>query len=319
MEVLETVEEADRSRGRWGVVLRWAIAIALLAWVARQLGSHLALLPASAWRPDGGWLAASFLGLFGAIALGCECWRRWVVATGANLSYRAAFRVLYKANMAKYLPGVAWHFVGRVVLAGREGVPATSASLAVLMDTVGHLAGACVFIVLAATFTGAAPPLGAAAGLLVLGVALHPRSLDTALGLVGKLAGRTLPRVAYGYGLVLAMVGLYVLDWCLVGAGFTALARALTPFDLKEAPAVAVALATAWCAGALAWFAPAGLGVREAALTTLLAQSLPASSAAIIALASRVWFISAEIVAFLLALTLGEPAAPDHITPAHKT
>lgn len=296
------VGEMGRGRPRWMAVARWAVALALVAWVADRLGAGLAGLPARAWQFDPVWLLASLPGLFGALFLGAECWRRWLVLSGAQLPFKDAFCILYQANVAKYLPGSVWHFAGRVVLAGRAGVPAAAASLSMLMDVVGHLAGALVFALVAAAVGGIAPPAGALSGVVVLMLGLHPRVLGVGFGMAGRVTGRSLPALTYRYGAVLWMLVLNVLDWCLVGAGFAAFARALVPIGPRDAVVMAGVLAVAWSCGALAVFAPAGLGVREAALVTLLARSVPTDVAAAIALGSRVWFVAGEMVVFWFAL-----------------
>ncbi|HET8654996.1 MAG TPA: hypothetical protein VFL93_05745, partial [Longimicrobiaceae bacterium] len=50
--------------------------------------------------------------------------------------------------------------------------------------------------------------------------------------------------------------------------------------------------------------APGGLGVRESAMTLLLAPLLPAGVAAVLAIAARLWSVVSEVVLALCALLI---------------
>jgi uncharacterized membrane protein YbhN (UPF0104 family) len=56
----------------------------------------------------------------------------------------------------------------------------------------------------------------------------------------------------------------------------------------------AAIFAAAWCVGFVVILVPAGFGVRESALTFMLAGTLPLSDAINIALLARVWWVIAE-------------------------
>lgn len=146
-----------------------------------------------------------------------------------------------------------------------------------------------------------------ALALLVL-AGLHPRVLNGVFGLAERLlasmgASRQFPRVPYGYGFVLAMVAGYTLNWALLGCGFALLGQAFLPtaLGLENGLLLAGAFAIAWNIGLFALFAPAGLGVREAAIALLLGAAFPTGWPALIALASRVWIILGEALAFVAA------------------
>jgi uncharacterized membrane protein YbhN (UPF0104 family) len=78
--------------------------------------------------------------------------------------------------------------------------------------------------------------------------------------------------------------------------------------SLADFPRFAGAFALAYVVGLLAVFAPGGIGVREAVLGMLLGSfgggDLPVH---LLAVASRLWAIAAELLILLLAFTLGGP------------
>jgi uncharacterized membrane protein YbhN (UPF0104 family) len=62
-------------------------------------------------------------------------------------------------------------------------------------------------------------------------------------------------------------------------------------------------LPVAGIAGILSFIAPAGIGVREGVLTTLLAnKGIPVTDAISVAVFSRLWFLGGESIIFLSAL-----------------
>ena len=97
---------------RW---LRWAIWGAALFFIVHTLVSfwpeiRQVKLRETSWR----WLV-----LAGGITLVAHCWAGWVwhwllQAWGLKLGKLWAVRVYLLTNVAKYLPGNVWHFVGRV-------------------------------------------------------------------------------------------------------------------------------------------------------------------------------------------------------------
>lgn len=312
-----------RTPGGLQAILRWGLSFGLLAVVGVQLAGRWEALKSQAFAFDPRFAALAFVALAAYFAIGAEAWRRLVTALGGELGYRGAFHTLYYANVAKYLPGSVWSLVGRVVLCKRLGVPPFVASAALLMDAVCQVvAGVIVGLVALPTFA-AAGPLGERAALipvsaavLVAVVGMHPAILNGMLGAGEKVLARLgrpreLPRLPYRYRFVLAMLALYVVNWAVLGTGFALLGQALSPDALAPGQLLmlAGAFTIAWNVGVFALFAPAGLGVREAAIAVLLAASFPAGWPALLALAARVWIVAGEAAAFGVA-ALWAPRAP---------
>lgn len=297
------------------VLLRWGLSLALLGVVAVQLSRGWGALGAERFAFDARFAALSLLALVAYFALSAEAWRRLVTALGGALGYRGAFHTIYYANVAKYLPGSVWSLLGRVVLCKRLGVAPFVASAALLMDTVCQVVAGVIVGLVALPAFAAAGPLGERAALLpalaALGVVIgcmHPAALNAGLtlaeGALQRLGRpRPLPRLPYRYGFVLAMLLFYVFNWAVLGLGFALLGQALSPAPLGpgELLLLAGAFAVAWNVGVFALFAPAGLGVREAAIAVLLASAFPAGWPALLALAARVWIVAGEALAFAVA------------------
>lgn len=285
--------------------LSFLLGGALVLWVLHRAVGHGAdwgALPPPQWP----WALASLALLGLAFAWGVQLWRFWLRASGGSLGYVASFRLLHRSQLAKYLPGAFWHLLGGAALARREGLPLAQGGLTMLLDLLGQVAGALV-VALAIALVGApggAWAFSAGGALAALVVALHPLCLNGCLAGLGRLTHRPFPRIHLGHGRILGIVLLNASNWALIALAFACFVKAFVP----DAPAgrLAQAFPLAWVAGLLSPISPAGLGVREASLSLLLAEPLGPSLAASLALFARLWFLAGEWAAFCVALLLPE-------------
>jgi hypothetical protein len=298
------------------LLVRWAAVLVVLGWVGWQLAQALGpgLQPARV-RPE---LVVLALALVLLHYLGTTVlWTRIVRLLGGGIGVRDAFRAIFLANMAKYLPGSLWNLAGRVYLCHRQGHPPAITTPAVALEAVCQVVSSGMVGLAAAPMLAGAPPVAsrlAAVGLGAVVLMLHPRVVNAGFrlgeaGLARLGRPRALPRIHVPYGVLLALVAAYAVNWLVVAAGFAVLAQALVPGTLA-APmllAFAGAFMVAWSAGFLAPFAPAGLGVRDLLLTGLVAQLVPGLGlAGLIAVACRATLLLADGLCFGVASLLPE-------------
>jgi hypothetical protein len=224
----------------------------------------------------------------------------------------AGARIWFLSNLARYVPGNIWSYVGAVELARREGV-ARRTTLAVMALTqvlsvgVALLAGLPVLLAERARL-GRPALLGAvvvAAGAVL--AAVFRRQL---LGLARRrMPGFDPAGLAPSAGTVAWLVAGYAVYWAVTGLAFAALVASLYPLAAADVPVVMAAYAAAYAAGFLALLTPAGLGVREGVLVVALAPVLPAGPALVVALLSRVWMMLVELAGAGIA----------HLADRHRT
>jgi hypothetical protein len=293
---------------RFGRVLGALLQIGLLALASwflirtiRSAWPNLSQVPLSfSWWPL--LLASALTVLTYALLI-----RAWVASLGwwqQQLRYPAALYIWFTTNLARFVPGAVWQFVGLAAMVGEHGVSPVAATGAVLLQQLLFLAaGLSLGLVLAPQFLGpwvqGIPEVTSAlAAVLLLGtIILGFPWLSPRLGqLVGRMLGREVPAPHPPHGMLVRYMAALLLGWVNYGVAFWLFGQSL----MREGhPALLLAIGaftTSYVAGLLAVFAPGGLVVREAALVAALSPAIGAPRALVLALGSRVWLLALEIL-----------------------
>ena len=126
------VDSSPRTKGR----ARWVTAAALVVvavFFAVTLAARWREVISLKWQPRPGVFALACVLLALSYALVACLWGL-ALRRAAGTPVRAGARIWFLANLARYVPGNVWSFVGAVGLARREGV-ARSRTLAVMALT----------------------------------------------------------------------------------------------------------------------------------------------------------------------------------------
>ena len=250
----------------------------------------------SSWRPTLTELCV-VLGLmlfYGASQfLLAENWHRLINTVGAApVPRNATYPSFTSTQIAKYLPGNVFHFVGRHVWLTQMGIAQESLILASGFEIAGLVAGATAMVSIAAFY--APLPVGGPVATVVNSLAPVGVSVST-LFMVGCLfiilqGGLNGKVVRYTRGLA-SVLALYTLFFFGQGLFFYVLCITLDP---SAGLFVIAAAGVSWIAGFLTPGAPSGLGPREVVLLLLLRPGM-SEEYALIAIAS-----------FRLVTTLGD-------------
>jgi glycosyltransferase 2 family protein len=291
----DSAQRSTRGRGRWLTV---AVLAVVAVFFAVTLATRWQEVISLKWqlRPGVFALACVLLALSYALA---ACLWGLALRRAAGTPVRAGARIWFLSNLARYVPGNVWSYVGAVELARRDGV-ARAVTLAVMAYTqvlsvgVALLAGLPVLLAERARL-GRPALLGAVAVAVVAAVAAVFRRQ-----LLG-LARRRLPGLGGGDlvpapGTVALLAVGYAAYWGVTGLAFAGLVASLYRLSPGDVPLVVAAYAAAYAVGFLSLLTPAGIGVREGVLVLALSPVLPAGPALVVALVSRVWMMVAELV-----------------------
>ena len=291
----------------------WLVLALALGFLGRSLWESAPWTLAAARGPElalaigAGTLAYGLAGF-----LLAEAWRQ-LLGPGAPAARRRDYHALYgRTQIAKYLPGNCFHFVGRQLLGRRLGHGHGALALASLAETVLLLAvaGTLSLPLLGPELAHALgrlpvwPVVAMVAAAVVLLLVRRRRSARHARAVLCTLAALRwwAPRLAKAGLLHLAFfaTGGLIL-WTVAAAARAPGAQAI---DLLGAVS---ALALGWWAGFVVPGAAAGIGVREAVLTLSLEQHLGADAALLVALALRVVTTLGDLLFFGLSCLTPAP------------
>jgi hypothetical protein len=299
------------------------VVIGAVAWfAARSLGDQWTAFRERALevRPNWWGIVGSALLVLLTYALLVQSWRALVRAWGDRLSYGDAARIWAISNLGRYVPGKVWSIGAMGVLARRAGVSPVAAAGSAVLGTLVNLAAGFVVLflagrdVLAALFPGAARFAALLPVLGVAGLVAVPATIPLVARAAARLTGRAYVPVRVPARVLLGVSAANVASWIFYGVAFRWFAGALLP-DLagKWVEYVAV-FAGSYLAGYLALVVPGGLGVRELSMAAALVRlgAADAPSAALLAVASRLWLTVLELAPGLAFVARGalRPAPP---------
>lgn len=272
-----------------------AVALAFLALVLRSQwtairGYQLELHPQM--------LLLSYVPLVAAAVLEVWLWRRLLAALGYALPLRRAGGVWFLSNVARYIPGNVWQFLGMMELAAAQGVPrAVTLTSVALHQLLSNLAGLClgVAVISRSGVLGGSAALPVAVLVLLAVLLLSPPVLRRLLGLLARFAGGSNAAADLPFSLVLTLFAGYCLYWLACGFGFVLLSTALGVVPSSAALWIA-AYAGAYVVGYLSLLTPSGIGVREGVLALLLPAIAAGVPGALLAVAARLWTTVCELV-----------------------
>lgn len=305
-------------RSRWLTVLRWLVAVLIIAFAVRELARAWGEVQAQpvAWAPRPAMIVASALVVWAMYAVLIEAWRTMLRGWGEALQWLPAARIWTVSSLGKYLPGKVWAIAGMAMMAQRRGVaPWAAMASAIILQAVAIGTGGVVTGVAGAralaggtALQRAAPWLLAAAAAGGVALAVWPPVMRWLL----RLARVETPVVRTPGSSPLAVaIGANLLAWCGYGLALWLLAHGL--LDVPSlTPAVAIgAFAASYVAGLVALPAPGGLGVREAVFVLMLDGIIGPAAAIALAIASRILLTLTEFGAAAPFLVLSETPRRD--------
>lgn len=279
------------------------LAMVVVAVLAVRSGGEDFERAASSLSPAS--LAGSLLAVLVALFGGMMSWRALLADLGSRPTLGVSLRVFFLGQIGKYVPGAVWPLLAQMHLGREHDVPRTRTLTVGLITLALSLLAGVMTAVATLPFVGpeALDRYGYAVLVLpVFGLVLVPGVANRVLGLALRLARRPpleRPLSARGLAGAFAWAGG---SWLAFGLHVWLLARDTGPDGLGLLALCTGAFALAWCAGFLLVLAPAGAGVREAALVLALTGALGTSPALLVALASRAVMTLGDVVWFVAAL-----------------
>lgn len=292
------------------LVLKIAVVVVVAGFLVRAFASNWETVVAglhfeSPWFLGGSWIAWMGLVLFQVLV-----WASILAALWSRLDGRLVARAHFLSQVAKYVPGRIWNLVGKVVMVRAAGLPTAQATASVILEAVywnatGLWVGGLYFVLASPTAQVWLKWCGWAA-LVMTPLAFLPAVQRLAMRLVQKVW----PALPAAKLLLPGQKSVLLIASCLVGwfinGLFTWLFLAsMLPIETTFILPLTGILGVASVTSTLTVVAPGGLGIKEGALTLLLAPYLGFSTAAFVGIAYRLWLILCEVSLLPFAYMLG--------------
>jgi len=225
---------------------------------------------------------------------------------GLKSSFFAAARIWSLSQLGKYLPGKAG-----LILIRLDAYPRgtkKSVLMATGVETIAALSSACLWVLIAMAFLPALIPpyvrYAAVTGILLFFFILYPPVLKKTANRVLKLLKREPIELMPSYKLMLAMIGANMLIGLPYGLGLFFAFLSLHEISWTYFLTIMGAFYVADVVSIAAFFAPAGIGVREGIIFLILPAFIPKDivilAALMVRLASVIIEISLAAIIFLI-------------------
>lgn len=203
---------------------------------------------------------------------------------------RVSIRSFTTSQVAKYVPGNVFHYVGRHMILRKESLPHGRLILASTLEILLMLFGAGLVVLFVAALARLAGPAQPASftwwvALLALGV--------VALGAMATVLTRRADGVETRW--LLSAVGSYIVFFAVMGAIFNGVVQVAGEGSGLLTAGSGVA---GWMAGFVTPGAPAGVGTREAATVLFGSALLPAEVLLVAAALFRVVTLAGDVLCF---------------------
>ncbi|WP_327043933.1 flippase-like domain-containing protein [Microbispora sp. NBC_01189] len=235
-------------------------------------------------------LAGSLAAVLGALLAGMLMWRALLADLGSPLAFTDAAKIFFVGQLGKYIPGSVWPMIAQMEMGRDHGVPRSRSAAAFFLTYPVYLGtGLLVSAVTLPVLAGQSVARYAWLLLLVpvLVAALHPAVVNRIIAFgLRKLRREPLERPLTRRGLLVAC-GWALAGWAAYGVHLALIVHGLGAGGPSAMILSVGAFALAWCLGFVFIVAPAGVGVREAAIIAALAPVLDQPGAWAAALCSR--------------------------------
>lgn len=260
------------------------------------------------WLP----LGVSFLLLGVHLVSRSLLWHLITLRNGVGIPMKEAMICWFISLLGKNIPGKVFLLAGRVYLYGQFGKDQAIVAFCFLLEaTCALIASACIFILSLLFLDLPMGELPRTPAFLLTGVALaaflfllNPRVLGWLLGKAFRLIGKKEVRIRVPrFSDLLTFVLIAMWNWLLLGVGFFFMTNAIYSVSIGFLPYFAGSFSLAAIIGVLSLFAPAGIGVREGVLFSLIKFVIPVGIASVVVLIARLWMTAGELLVSLLALS----------------
>jgi len=227
-------------------------------------------------------------------------WGQVMISLGIELPLSRHILINIVTNVAKRIPGMIWHVIGRIAWYERYGVRKSVTTFANILEPVLIILSGLIMTTLFLPFLSThlnQSPFFFVGGIIIGLCIIHPRLIQAILSKLGQ----EVPQEKLTYKRTLGWILSYMIVWLIGGTVLFLVVKIYLDVPLSLWPICIAIWCAAGVAGTLTIFLPAGFGLSEATISLFLASQIPSSIAVITAITMRILLTLYEfILAFVL-------------------
>ena len=303
-------EEKDTKKKRW---MKWAkigflllVAVFLARYFYKNYDEYKNLDLQINW---GIFLVAVLLYFLYKLTL-ASLWHYLTILNECQVGYFRAVTAYLYSILGKYIPGKVFMLLARIPAYQEEERSLSKVTVCFFLENICTLLGAAFLFLVSLFFfpNGLLKQYQWAAVALVVAffICINPKIINFFLKYLGKLFKKDNLQIPITYSQMLKVVGLFILNWLIVGLGFYMLTCSIYPLPVSQFLYAAGIYGISCIIGILAIFAPSGIGVREGIMVLGLGLVMPSEYGVIISIVSRLWMSVSELVLIGIAFVVNK-------------
>lgn len=237
-------------------------------------------------------------------------WHYLTMLNDCAVGYFRAITAYLYSILGKYIPGKVFMLLARIPAYEERGRSISKVTICFFLENICTILGAAFLFLISLFFfpNGLLKQYQWAAVALVIAffICINPKIINFFLKYVGKVMKKENLQIPITYPQMLKVVGLFILNWLIVGLGFYMLTCSIYPLPLSQFLYAAGVYGVSCIIGILAIFAPSGIGVREGIMVLGLGLVMPSEYAVIISIVSRLWMSVSELVLIGIAFVINQ-------------
>ena len=239
-------------------------------------------------------------------------WHYLTMLNDCEVGYFEAITAYLYSILGKYIPGKVFMLLARIPVYEEKKRSISKVTICFFLENICTLLGAAFLFLISLFFfpNGLLKQYQWAAIALVIAffICINPKIINFFLKYVEKFMKKDNLRIPITYPQMLKVVGLFILNWLIVGLGFYMLTCSIYPLPMSQFLYAAGVYGVSCIIGILAIFAPSGIGVREGIMVLGLGLIMPSEYAVIISLVSRLWMSVSELILIGIAFVINKVA-----------
>ncbi len=229
-------------------------------------------------------------------------WKYTLHILGDKTRFFEIWRITVYSQIARYLPGKVWQYMGKVYWGKKIGLSSKNILLSTFLETIFLMSGGFIIslfslpLFLKKNFLSIEFILLVLLLLIITLCSLHPRILSGVINILGKKWLKNKVSFHFSYIQIFFLLILYTLLWLSIGFQLYLFTISFYPLQFSHFIYLTSFNALSWLIGFLSIITPSGLGVKEGVFILGLKMLLPVSFAIICVVLIRLYAIAYDIL-----------------------